>query len=242
MSDRLRKIRFIPKYYGQASGRMPFGPRYRIPRPADNRLKRLASAALLLAGFSAPALAMDERPPVKSLLELRRDHVVVQEFDISCGAAALATMLNYQHADWVKEKEVAKGLMQREEYIQNPQLVQMREGFSLLDLKRFVDQRGYEGVGFGKLTLQDLVEKAPIMVALNMHGYNHFVVFRGMRADRVLLADPAWGNRTMRVDHFEDVWIDYPEIGRVGFVVSRKDGATPVNELAPRDSDFVMLQ
>ncbi|MDQ3774192.1 MAG: cysteine peptidase family C39 domain-containing protein [Pseudomonadota bacterium] len=182
-----------------------------------------------------------EREPVKSLLEMRQERVVVQKWDLSCGAAALATLLNYQHGDLVPEREIARVLIQRQEYVANPSLVR-GQGFSLLDLKQYVDKRGYEGIGYGGLTLQDLIEHAPIMVPVNLHGYNHFVVFRGRRADWVLMADPAWGNRTLRVEKFEEAWIDYPEIGKVGFVVARHDGIKPPNRLAPRASDFVMLR
>ena len=75
---------------------------------------------------------------VTSLLEMRRSNVVIQEWDLSCGAAALATVLRYQYNDLVTEKEIAKTLIDRKEYLENPKLVQMRQGFSLLDLKRFV--------------------------------------------------------------------------------------------------------
>ena len=68
--------------------------------------------------------------------------------------------------------------------------MQLRQGFSLLDLKRYVEQRGYAGIGYGKLRLEDLVAKAPLMVPVKLKGYNHFVIFRGMRGNRVLLADP----------------------------------------------------
>jgi predicted double-glycine peptidase len=191
--------------------------------------------------IGAPAQSAG-RGPVKSLLELRRDKVIVQKWDLSCGAAALATLLNYQHGDPVSEQAIAKGLIQRKEYVEHPQLVQLREGFSLLDLKRYVDKRGYAGAGYGKLTIQDLTQYAPIMVPLSLHGYNHFVVFRGGLGNRVLLADPAWGNRTMSLQRFEKAWIDYPEFGKVGFVVTRADGSTPPNRLDPRASDFVMLK
>ncbi len=60
--------------------------------------------------------------------------------------------------------------------------------------------------------------------------------------DRVLLSDPAWGNRTMRRQRFEDSWIEFPEIGKTGFVIQRQDGVTPPNRLDPRPSDFVMLR
>jgi len=173
---------------------------------------------------------------------MRRERTVVQQWDLSCGAAALGTLLSYQHGDFVSEREIAKGLMRRKEYISRPQVVQIRQGFSLLDLKRYVDQRGYSGIGFGRLTLEDLIAHAPIIVPVNLIGYNHFVVFRGMQRDRVLLSDPAWGNRTMRREKFENGWLDYAKIGKVGFVVKRRDGAAPPNKLGAHPSDFVTLR
>lgn len=179
---------------------------------------------------------------VKSLLEMRRENVVMQKWDLSCGAAALTTLLNFQHHDMVTEKEVATALMGREEYIKNPLLVNIRQGFSLLDLKRYADERGYEGIGYGKLTLDGLVKKAPIIVPLNLLGYNHFVVFRGIKGNRVLLADPAWGNRTLLVEQFENAWIDFPKIGKVGFTVARTDGVSTPSLLEPKADEFVMLR
>ena len=203
-------------------------------------MKTVLYAALALAGFALVGLppAADAKS-VRSLLELRRDRVVVQEYDISCGAAALATILTYQHGDPVSEREVTRGLIQREEYLETPELVRVRQGFSLLDLKRFVDGRGYQGIGFGHATLANLLDLAPAIVPVSLAGYDHFIVFRGMNGDRVLLADPAWGNRTMRVERFEAAWLDSPEFGRVAFAVERRDGAAPPNRLAPRPSDFV---
>jgi hypothetical protein len=180
--------------------------------------------------------------PVKSLLEMRQDRVVVQQWDLSCGAAALATLLNFQHGDPISEREIAKGLIGRKEYVANPLLVRVRHGFSLLDLKRYVEERGYRGIGYGQLTLDDLVERAPIMVPISSRGYNHFVVFRGARGNRILLADPAFGNQTMLAATFERAWLDYPKFGQVGFVVERADGAAPPNQLAPAPSDFVSLR
>jgi predicted double-glycine peptidase len=214
----------------------------RASRSAGTDLRRLIVATSLIALMSfGPTLAA-ERGPVKSLLEMRRERVVVQQWDLSCGAAALATILNYQHDDPVSEREIAKGLIHREEYVANPTLVRVRQGFSLLDLKRYVDRRGYEGIGYGQLTLDDLIERAPIMVPVRFNGYNHFVVFRGMRGNRVLLADPAFGNRTMLADKFVAGWLEHADLGKVGFVVARANRKTPPNKLAPRALDFVSLK
>jgi len=196
-------------------------------------------AALLVVAVAAAAAPAEaaEPPPVRSLLEQRFDKVVPQSYDLSCGAASLATLLNYQHGDPVTEVEIALGLMAEEVYVENPLLVRLQEGFSLADLKRFVDARGYRGKGLGRLTFDHLLERAPIIVPIRLDGYSHFVVFRGVVAGprddaRVLLADPSVGNRTLSRDAFEAAWPDYGELGKVGFIVERRDGRPPPDRLA----------
>jgi predicted double-glycine peptidase len=168
---------------------------------------------------------------VTSLLELRQQHVIVQKFDLSCGAAALATLLRFQHGEPVTERDVATGLMRRSDYIDDPGLIRRREGFSLLDLKRYAQSRGYDGLGFGNLGLEDLMRDAPLMVPVNLHGYNHFVIFRGSVNHRAVLADPAWGNRSMPLDEFLRAWIDFPQLGRIGFLIRRRDGQPATDNL-----------
>jgi predicted double-glycine peptidase len=171
---------------------------------------------------------------------MRRENVVVQAYDLSCGAAALATLLNFQHGDLVTEKEIAQQLISNPEYLANPEVVRERQGFSLLDLKRYVERRGYAGIGYGRLKLENLIEQAPILVPIRTKGYNHFVIFRGIIGDRVALADPAFGNRSMPVAAFEAAWLDSPEFGKVGFVVKRRDGASPPNRLTPLAADLTI--
>ena len=231
----------------------------------------------------------DGRHPVRSLLEMRREGVMIQNWDLSCGAAALAILLRYEFGEPVTEREIARGLMRRSEYVAHPELLQVREGFSLLDLKRYVESYGvqpaasylprkkklrsnaggpppatsrkasrsakrstsapariagiYKGEGLGQLGLNDLIERSPIMVPINALGYNHFVVFRGVIGNRVLIADPAWGNRTMTIDKFQRMWLDYGEpMGHVGFVVARADRRKPLNSLQPKPGEFVMVE
>jgi uncharacterized protein len=214
-------------------------PDQAVPWPRSTACaSRSAVATLLLLTTGHIAGAQ----PVRTLLEIRQERVVVQEWDLSCGAAALATVLNYQLGDPVSEREIALGLMRRKEYVDDPALVSRREGFSLLDLQRYVEQRGYAGLGYGRLKLDTLIERAPAIIPVSFNGYNHFVVFRGIRANRVLIADPAWGNRTLTIDEFEDAWLTYPEFGRVGFVIAYRNGTQPINRLAPLSDDFVFLR
>ena len=137
---------------------------WRSGATSRHRAIRWFGALFLLAmHLGTPVGAADGQRAVRSLLEMREEGVVVQKWDLSCGAAALATILNYQHGDPVSEREIATSLIGREEYLANPMLIRARHGFSLLDLKRYVDRRDYEGVGYGNLTFEDLIDLAPIM-------------------------------------------------------------------------------
>ncbi len=197
---------------------------------------------LPLVSIALASPAAMAREPVTSLLEYRQRNMVVQKWDLSCGAAALATLLRYQHGMKVTEREVAASLINRPEYIENPELLRIKQGFSLLDLKRYVTRAGLVGDGFGGLELQNLLEMAPVLIPVRLHGYNHFVVFRGMASQRILLADPAWGNRILMLDDFMEAWMEFPDLGRVGFTVTSDVQAAAGNQLSPDTLDFVMLR
>ena len=186
-------------------------------------------------------LAREVAPPVLSMIELREQNVVLQQWELSCASAALATILRYQHGFPATERLVALGMINRKEYLSNPDLLRIRQGFSLLDMKRFVDRLGYQGLGLGQLGFEDLIEYAPIIVPVNLQGFPHFVVFRAATSNQVLLADPAFGNVTMSIRKFTDGWIKYKDIDRVGFVVKESGKLKPPGRLSASALDFVSL-
>ena len=173
---------------------------------------------------------------VRSLLEIRQHQVVMQQFDLSCGAAALATLLRYHFNDAVTEYQIATALIRRDDYLTDPDRLRQQQGFSLLDLKHYVQQRGYEAGGLRGMTQADLIEHAPLMVPVDLHGIQHFVVVRDVIDGRVLLADPAWGNRSMPIDRFMQAWIRDPNVGGIGFVIKQRRSAGPAIHL-PTQAD-----
>ncbi len=215
----------------------------RFAAGADVAQPALATRIVWHPSFAASAAAPtgDARRAVVSLLEQRQSLVVMQDWDYSCGAAALATLLNFQHGDPATEREIALGLMARPEHVENPIIVNLRKGFSLADLKIYVDARGYRGRGLGQMSLDELVARAPAMVPIMVHGSSHFVVVRGRHGNRILFADPLFGNRTMTETQFLDAWEALGDVGRVAFVVERKDGLPPPNRLKPNTDDFLAL-
>ena len=188
---------------------------------------RRASRAFFLLLAVASAAWAEGRGPVRSLLEIRQENVVVQQWDVSCGAAALATLLVYHHGELVTEKAVAQAMLGKTD----PLRVKHRGGFSLLDLKRYAQARGFEADGYTGMTLADLVKLGPAIVPVVLDRYPHFVVFRARVGDRVLIADPAYGNRSVEVDVFEKAW------QKIAFVVDRPGDNKPPSRLGPRPQD-----
>lgn len=138
---------------------------------------------------------------VRTLRGERFIHIVRQHTDFSCGAAALATILRYGYDRGVTEQEVLRGLFQ----VSNPAVVR-EKGFSLMDLKRYIATLGLQGAGFRVRTSALYRLKVPVIVLLNIGGYDHFVVVRRALANRVYIADPALGERVMPLDRFTHDW------------------------------------
>jgi predicted double-glycine peptidase len=175
----------------------------------------LLAAAVALAPRQVAAASRDH---VRSFLELRRDRVVRQGWDLSCGAAALGTVLTYELGDPVGEPEIVKALLAGADAAR----IKARGGFSLLDLKRYAQARGHAAAGYGNLDLWSLAALGVAIVPTQGPAGPHFMVFRGIVDGRVLLADPAYGNRTLPRERFEAMWSP-----RVAFVVRASGTSLP---------------
>lgn len=141
---------------------------------------------------------------VSSLKQLRYRATMRQQFDFSCGSAAIATLLSHQYGDPVTEQVVFEGM-----YGAGDQQKIRRDGFSLLDMQRFLGSRGYLADGFVQ-PLEKLTEAGlPAIVLIAEKGYHHFVVLKGIRDGRVLIGDPALGTRAMARASFEAVWVNH---------------------------------
>jgi predicted double-glycine peptidase len=165
--------------------------------------------SLGLSAIPAHAQALLKMPekqgskPIRTLKDLRDEGVVRQRWDMSCGAAALSTILTYDFNDNTPEAAIVVWILHRT----NPIRVRTRGGFSLLDLKRFAQARGYTAEGFSGMSLQDLIaQKSSVITPIHFKGFDHFVVVKGVVGDRILLADPGFGNVTMRTTRFTKMW------------------------------------
>ena len=174
------------------------------------------------------AAKVEVHPVVRPLSKTQYGRLVKQTYDYSCGSAALATILNYQLGEDFTEKQVIQGLLQYGDV----RKIAQRRAFSLLDMKRFVEVLGYQGVGY-KAQIEDLEAlDRPGIVPIVIFGYRHFAVFKGMYGGHVFLADPWRGNISFPVAEFEKKWYK-----NVVFIVY-PDGAPERKALRLTDEDL----
>ncbi|RLA09323.1 MAG: peptidase C39 [Gammaproteobacteria bacterium] len=138
---------------------------------------------------------------VVSFRERKFENLVEQKYDFSCGAAALTTILVYAYHLDVDEMTVLKGLAT----VSDEEVVR-KKGFSLLDIRKYVDTLGLRGRGY-KVPATNLEQiKIPTIVRVNIRGYHHFVVLKKVEGDKVFVGDPALGNRVIDRDEFVNGW------------------------------------
>lgn len=194
-------------------------------------LALLAAAATSVAAQQAYMPSMgggDYTLPLTSMKQQRTRTTLIQKYDFSCGSAAIATLLTHHYGYPVTEEAVFQGM-----YSTGDQAKIHREGFSLLDMKRFLAANGFDADGF-QLPLDKLNEaRVPAIVLINESGYHHFVVVKGVQAERVLLGDPARGTRTMSRKDFEAKWqnnllfVVHNQMDRAKFNVAAEWKVTP---------------
>ncbi len=162
------------------------------------------------ANFSAGGMGFNKK--VRCLKEIRQENVVTQSLDYSCGAAGLATLFHYYLNDPIPEVEIINSMLNT---IPLDKVI-ARQGFSLFDLKKFAQSRGYLVTGY-RMDFEYLKSLGkPVLVPIKFKNYRHFVVVKGVFGDRVFIADPAVGNMTMKKEKFMSMWTN-----GIGFVVER---------------------
>ncbi|QRN40695.1 MAG: peptidase C39 [Neisseriaceae bacterium] len=121
--------------------------------------------------------------------------IVKQDFDFSCGAASIATLLNNYYGQSLTEDEILE------------KMGKTKERASFADMQRIMPELGFEAKGYALLSFEQLVQlKIPVIVYLKYRKNDHFSVLRGINASTVLLADPSLGHISMSKAQFLESW------------------------------------
>jgi predicted double-glycine peptidase len=160
----------------------------------------LAQAGTVITPIEAGGVFM---VPTVSMKESRFARTVHQQYDFSCGSAAIATLLTHHYQTPVTESEVFASMFEKGDQARIKQ-----EGFSLLDMKQFLARNGFDAEGY--VAKLDMLREAkvPAIALTREKGYQHFVVIKGLRGNRVLVGDPSGGTRAIERSEFEKNWVN----------------------------------
>lgn len=131
---------------------------------------------------------------VQSWKEKRDLNIVKQDFDYSCGAASLATLLNNFYHQNISEKDILDAMQKQE------------MAASFYDMQTILPQFGFFAKGYA-LSFDELAKiKIPVIVYLHYRKNNHFSVLEGINNNTVLLSDPSLGHISMSKEQFIQSW------------------------------------
>lgn len=147
------------------------------------------------------AVGGEFQPEVVSYRDLGFRTVIRQQYDFSCGSAALATLLRYDYGVPVDETDVFNAM-----WAKGDQKTIKLKGFSLADMKHYLTARGLRSDGY-RITLERFAKaQVPGIVVVTLNGYKHFVVVKGVEEGLVLVGDPAIGLHAYSVTDFKKIW------------------------------------
>lgn len=161
----------------------------------------LLTATAQAANLGIPGFGSTFYMSAKSLQQIKWDTTIHQQYDYSCGSAAVATLLTYHYDMPTTEAQVFQTM-----YRHGNQQKIRAQGFSMLDMKRYLDSRGLHSDGF-RMTLDALAKiGVPAIALVNTKGYRHFVVIKGITAKEMVVGDPAAGTTVVSRALFKQIW------------------------------------
>jgi uncharacterized protein len=139
----------------------------------------------------------------KTFLDRRYHDIYRQKFDFSCGSAALASLLTFHYNRPTSEPTVIRFM-----YEAGDKAKIQREGFSLLDMKNYLQSVGLRSNGYREPLDKLAAIGIPAIVLINRDGYMHFVLIQGVTKNKVLVGDPAQGKKIMDRKDFQKMWVN----------------------------------
>ena len=139
--------------------------------------------------------------PVMSWWQIPFRSVIRQQYDFSCGSAAIATLLNYHYGHPMDERRSFQAMWR----VGDREAIR-KQGFSLADMRALLISEWFRSEGF-KLDIKQLGQlKRPVIVLMDLEGFKHFVVVKGMQDGQVLTGDPMLGIVKYDAKDFERYW------------------------------------
>jgi len=139
---------------------------------------------------------------VKSWIEFKNEHLIRQNYDYSCGSAALATILSHYYDTNISEQMILASVLEAKGITKEASALEDQEGnngLSFYDLSQYASSHGFKAIGIA-LGIEELKKlQIPVIVFVKIRKQEHFTVLKNMDEKYAYLADPSFGN--IRVSH-----------------------------------------
>ena len=128
---------------------------------------------------------------------MKKSLIVKQDGYKECGAASLLSIIRYYHGN-----------------ISIARLVEMTntniEGTNFYQLKLAAEEIGLETIGYQVDNFNSLKEiKKPFICQLINNHYEHFVVVYEIKRNKIIVMDPAVGEKNMTIEEFKLQWTSH---------------------------------
>ena len=174
---------------------------------------------------------------MRSHRELRYVRVVGQTNWVTCGPAAVATLLTHYFGINASEDDVLRAISGADAFNreQTPEVPIKLDGYSMLDLKRALSLFDVESAGYrvSEGALKAYFDQGGLPVIIHLtEPQQHFAVLVGYAGDLLIMGDPSFGERTVsryelnrRFGFSETVLIPIPTIEQLELVREQQNQA-----------------
>lgn len=167
---------------------------------------------------------------VKSYQEIKNEKVIRQNYEESCGAASLATLINILDDNNLTELDLLKTMSGQKLYT---------DMVSFADLNDAVKKLGYESKSYkvDRKILEKLVN-IPLLVKIEDDPrFPHFVVIINHKGNYLQILDPSYGKYISSKREFFSVWDRYNK-GGYALIVAPKKGLKKFKLNIPKSLNF----
>lgn len=128
---------------------------------------------------------------------MKKNLIVLQDGYKECGAASLLSIIHYYKGS-----------------ISMARLVELtntnKDGTNFYQLKQAAEKLGFDANGYKTNNYNTLQEiKTPFIIQIIDKNYEHFCVVYTMKKNKVVVMDPAIGQREILVEEFKNIWTGY---------------------------------
>ncbi|ELH6017520.1 C39 family peptidase [Campylobacter upsaliensis] len=167
---------------------------------------------------------------VKSYQEIKNEKVIRQNYEESCGAASLATLINILDDSNLTESDLLKAMSGQQLYT---------DMVSFADLNDAVKKLGFQSKSYkiDRKILESIIS-VPILVKIEDDPrFPHFVVIINHKGNYLQIFDPSYGEYISSKREFYSVWDRYNK-GGFALVVNPKKQLKDYKLNLPKSLNF----